>query len=263
MLAIKQRSGVLGSATSVRQICAFFGVVSCMLIPSISRAETFNTGAVLSSSLSAIDAQADFTVVSAGHIQVVLTDLLKNPVSVGQLISGIKFTVSGGSGSGVTTTNSGYVTNVSSGGSYTTGVLDPLLNWQATQSTTLIDLFASSPDRLIIGPDDKGNLDPSFGGKYSAAKGSIADNIPHNPFTLGSGTFKLTITGVTSTSIITDVVFQFGTTAGTDTATGNPPPIPNVANAPEPGSLTLLGLGLASFGGIALMKRRNAKAVAV
>ena len=61
-----------------------------------------------------------------------------------------------------------------------------------------------------------------LGGLYSDANSGI---IGHDPSVLGSATFTFTIPGVTSSSAISDVVFEFGT--GPDghlSGTMGPPP---------------------------------------
>lgn len=65
------------------------------------------TGTPSGSSDGSVDATATFTL-GAGTLTIVLTDLLANPTSDGQLVSGVSFTASGAAGSGaLTTVNSG------------------------------------------------------------------------------------------------------------------------------------------------------------
>jgi hypothetical protein len=93
---------------------------------------------------------------------------------------------------------------------------------------------------LIIGGPNGSNL-------YASAGGSIAGNSAHNPFLSSGTTFNLNVPGVTAASTITAAQFSFGTTAGvtvngTDGGGGSGDVIP------EPGSLTLIGLGAAALG---------------
>ena len=65
------------------------------------------------------------------------------------------------------------------------------------------------PTDLIIGPPG--------GATYSNANSSIAGNGPHNPFVNQTGTFVVTVAGVTAATNITSATFSFGTTQGDST----------------------------------------------
>jgi MYXO-CTERM domain-containing protein len=203
-----------------------------------------------------VSAQASITV-NNGSFTVVLTDLLANPTADSQEISGIKFTVSGALGSGsLATVNSGNISTISSGGSYTSGVADPLTRWTATGTTgssPSIDLntySGGSPNRLIIGPDSKGSFNPAGGGLYSNANNSITGN--HQPSILGSATFTVTDSGITTSSIVTAVTFEFGTSQGSNQVAGQ-----LVPSVPEPASIISAGMGLLGVVGVALRRRRR------
>jgi len=196
----------------------------------------------------AISAKADVTV-KDGEIDIVLYNLQQNPISAGQLVSGISFNVSGvnyGSSTSLSTTNSGSVT---SSLNLTTGVYgapssDTLTRWKATglgSNVSITTLSGGNPNRLIIGPDTKGNFNPSLGGLYTAANNSIQGDLP---LVLGSATFKILISNLDDDATISNVVFRLGTDSGTDTFVGQTP------NAvPEPGSLAVWGvLALVGFG---------------
>jgi hypothetical protein len=196
----------------------------------------------------AVSAQATFTV-SNGSIEIKLTNLLGNPTSDGQLISGLSFSVSGATGTASLTSSSGAVSTVnSSNGSYTAGVTQSLTHWGASGSVGLTTLTGGKPNDLIIGPDSKGNFNPALGGLYTNANPSISK---HNPVVLGTGTFDIAITGVTSTSLISAVIFDFGTS--TDPIGGVHQP----AAAPEPSTLAIAGLGALAFIGYGLRKRQK------
>ena len=62
---------------------------------------------------------------------------------------------------------------------------------------------------MIIGPDSAGGFTGK--GKYSNANSSIYN---HQPEVLGTATFTVTVTGLSSLSQICDVQFDFGTTEG-------------------------------------------------
>ena len=114
-----------------------------------------------------VDATADFTL-GNGTLKIVLTNLLQNPTSDAQLISGITFTVSGASGSGVLTSASGLDSSVNTKlGTYTAGVASTLPHWSLVASGDLTTLSGKKPNELIIGPDDHGGFDPTAWQVYS------------------------------------------------------------------------------------------------
>jgi hypothetical protein len=99
---------------------------------------------------------------------------------------------------------------------------------------------AISPKHTIIGAPDASNL-------YSSANGSITGG-SHNPFLAGPVSFSLTVAGVTASTVITNAIFSFNTTAGTE--------VPGIPGIPEPLTLSLTGAGLLS---LALARRYRAK----
>src|ERR1019366_4294380 len=122
---------------------------------------------------------------------------------------------------------------------------DPI-GWAVTNSGSIYHLnglagAAYVPAHTIIG----GTAGDTA---YSNVNNSIARNKPHNPFVQGTGTFFLTIAGLTAASQISDVTFSFGTIPGDDVP-GNV--------VPEPGSLALLMLGSVVFGTAVLMRRKQ------
>lgn len=186
----------------------------------------------------AVDASAVF-ITGTDTLTITLTDLLKNPGDVGQLLSDIKFgfaeTISS-SGTSLTSA-SGTGIKVNSNGTTTS---DPVAAnaWQLS-GFHLSALGGGQPKGLIIGP-------PAADGKYDAANSSIKNNGPHNPFYSGSATFVLNIPGLTSSDIVNSAIFSFGTTAGDD-VTG----IPQVPD----GGTTMLLLGTA-LSGLGLLRRK-------
>jgi hypothetical protein len=181
-----------------------------------------------------------------------LDNLLQNPKAAGQLISGIKFDITGATGTASSFTSSGRTSTISDGGAYTAGSLtSPLAQWQQskTGSTFNLNVFSGGkPNEMIIGPDNHGGFNPSVG-QYDNANPSITG---HGPSVLGSATFTLTIPGVTTGSTISGVVFNFGTEEGEVSITG----VPQVTtNVPDNGwTLALLGAGVLC---IALLNHRT------
>jgi hypothetical protein len=187
-----------------------------------------------------VSAAADFAV-GNGTVAVTLINNQQNPTADGQMISAITFSVSGATGSGgVTTVNSGMIASLGTDGTYTPSGPDALTRWEASHVTTgvtLTTLSGGKPGDLIIGPDNAGSL--TGAGDYSAANASIYG---HLPVVLGSATFNITIPGVTAASQISDVVLQFGTTAGQDLVDLAAQPVP------EPSTLLAGALLLLPFG---------------
>jgi hypothetical protein len=202
-----------------------------------------------------VSAEALFTT-NNGSITLTLSNLFQNPNADGQLISAISFDVSGASGSGsLTTVNSGLIGTISPAGSYTAAGSDLLTRWKASESGTTINLTTLSggkPNRLLIGPDSAGGF--TMAGLYDNANPSI---LQHNLSVLGSATFDITIPGVTDTSTLSDVVFQFGTEAGRNLVPGEPRG-PGTPPLPEPSTLLVwTGLGVL---GLVMARRRHQRA---
>ena len=191
-----------------------------------------------------VSASATFAT-STNSIQITINDLLANPTSVGQLVSDISFRADGlTTGAGGANVPSGSYVSVGSGGSTSGGAC--CANWELTNTNGIYHLTAlaggayTGPAYLIIGPAD-GN------GVYSDANGSIARNRPHNPFIAESALFTLGVIGATASTVISDVVFSFGTQAGVD--------VPAVTAVPIPAAAWLFGSGLLGLG--AMAKRRR------
>src|SRR5690348_3267857 len=142
-----------------------------------SQAVTFFTPTGSSGVDGPVNGGAIFSI-SGNVVTITLENLLQNPTSAGQLLSGISFDISGATGSG-TFSALGNITTISSGGSYTTPTASTLPHWQELNSGTSFNLnvfSGGSPNDMIIGADSKGNFDPSLGGLYKNANSSIWNN---------------------------------------------------------------------------------------
>jgi hypothetical protein len=210
----------------------------------------------------AVSASADITL-GAGTITIVLKNLQQNPISAGQLVNGVQFDATGASSSGnLTRTASGLVTTINiSNDTYSAGVSDLLTRWKGTETGSTIKLTTLSggnPDRLIIGPDSKGNFDPTLGGLYTNANNSILGD---NPSILGTATFVLTVAGITSNSVLSNVRILFGTSSDYQVASCGPPgtdcAAPPPGETPVPGAAFLMGSVLAGGAGFGAWRRRR------
>jgi len=181
-----------------------------------------------------VDAQATFTF-GTNSLHIVLTNLEANPKSVIQALSDLAFTIGTAASSSSLSGSSGTERTIAGNGTFTDGST-VAAGWvfSGGGTTFLLDVLAgpghAGPAHLVIGP-------PGPGGTYSNANGSIAGNGPHNPFLGESATFDLSLLGVDANTTITGVTFSFGTTEGNLV-----PGTPLQEEAPEPGSLALLGL---------------------
>ena len=175
-------------------------------------------------------------IVGNGTVSVVLSDLLENPTSSGQTLSGIEFTVSGATGTATLASSSGNTSTINNDGTYTPGApTSPLAHWGAADDVNLstINIVGHMPYDLILGPDNMGGF--SNAGKYSAANGGLSN---FNPYVLGSGMFTVNVPGVTSSSTISGVAFEFGTAPETVDAV-------IITTVPEPGNYGVSACALA------------------
>ncbi|HSR07537.1 MAG TPA: PEP-CTERM sorting domain-containing protein [Bryobacteraceae bacterium] len=187
-------------------------------------------------------------------MNVTLTDLEINPNDVGQLLSGLSFTLSNGATAGTLFSSTATQITVNSGGTYSLANSPGPAGWGLNNNVSgglqLDALGFIGPAGLIIGP-------PGAGGTYSNANSSIAGNPAHNPFLSKSVTFIIDIAGVTSATTVTSATFAFGTTPGQFLVKGcvSTDPSCGLSQVPEPVSLVLTGSGLI---GLLFLRRRRA-----
>jgi hypothetical protein len=201
-----------------------------------------------------VSAMAMVTLHDGGTITVSLTNLISNQTSIGQNVSGFYITLGSTPSTASISSSSGTLRTVSSTpkyGTYTdkgsgdagwSGKLGSILSGNTIVLDGLNGTY--TPNRTLLGSPDASNL-------YSAGNSSVVNNDPHNPFLAGTITFDLTVAGVSSTTSISSVKFQFGTTAG-DFVQGK-----NVPTTPEPSSLALACAGCLAIVGYGTWRRRR------
>ena len=181
-----------------------------------------------------VSATAQFTT-TPGTITLALTNNISNPKSVIQAISDISFTASGVTGGGGLKTPTANLVTIGEDKSPLVGNPQWLLTNTSGNNYHLDALAgpATGPASLIIGP-----------GPYTNANGWIDSNDPHNPFINTSATWTLAFAGATASTVISNVVFSFGTQPGE-----------NVPGVPIPAAVWLFGSGLLAL--VAIARRRQ------
>jgi hypothetical protein len=221
---------------------AWLAVAMCSLLSApASRADfiTYTTPSGSTAGGQPVNAQAAITT-GNGTVTITLTNLQNNPTSDSQNISGIIFTFSNAPSSVTLASSLGTPRTVNGDKTYSDASATSTI-WTvgfSNPTVTLTTLGNSHAPETIIGG-------PAGDNKYDAANSSIAGS-NHNPFLANSATFTLTAPGVTSSTTVATLVFEFSTATGT-TVTGVP--------VPEPSSLALLALG--GGGAIGLVARRR------
>jgi hypothetical protein len=194
--------------------------------------------------------KADITV-SGNSLTVVLTNLISNPTSAGQLFSGIDIYLTGAPTTAVLTSQAGQLANIDANG-------QPVLisgspnHWGLTKTGSHLDLatvgiLGGKPDDLIM------TANPPFGN----ANSSITQ---HLPVILGPGTFQIALTGALN-PVIDHVTFNFGTSGGEHTYVGSLCTTACVTTqtfVPEPASWALMLTGFGGMGALLRMRRRRA-----
>ena len=190
-------------------------------------------------------------VTGPGTLSITLNNLISNPRTIGQDISGIFFTLSSGATSGSLISSSGIELNIARNGHYSIG---PTVStgWALTSSGGVLVLQVlntpEAPEHTIVGTSSNGTYS---GGTYSKANSSLRGNGPHNPFLESGATFNLAIGGVTSSTSVTSATFVFNTAAG-DTRVGISP-----IAVPEPTAGMLLLIGAVSAAGFLCHRRKG------
>lgn len=210
---------------------------------------TFSTTAGATLDGQPLNSSVTFETFDGGILQVTITNLIVNPKSVIQNISGLSWSLDEENALGASiTSSSGMERTVAKNGTYSDGAtvstgwaLDPL----DAMSLALRGLGAGTqgPKHTIIGLPNGSNI-------YSNANGSIAGNKPHNAFLAGPVVFTLNLPGIDSDTRVKldSVVFSYGTAAGQNAGAictfGCEPP---TSQTPEPSSWAMMATGAAAL----------------
>ena len=245
--------GLMAGAVSAAAIC-----LSVLTVTSAGAATVvFSTPTGSTVDDGAVNASATF-ITAPGSITVVLSDLLADPKSVGQLLSDVSFTFTGASATGAALGfNIGQEVTVADNGTATTGGF-VATGWglSAPGPTTLhLDGLGqpTTPSHLLIGP-------PDASGTYSNANSSIAGNDPHNPFLNQTAGFVIDLLDPTALATITGVIFSFGTTEGAELVTGTPGGTPTpfeIGPTPIPSTVWLFAGALGLLGMLSQRKKHQ------
>jgi len=196
-------------------------------------------------------ATADFTA-SAGTLSIVLTSNIVDAPDIGHLLSDLSFSVSGGQSISTTDVSPSGSTVVCSDhtGCVAGGAANPWVYGNNTGVGTGTYLLTglrgtnTTNRSLILGPTTSTYCIPD-----KCPDG--IHNLINQPYLQPSGSFLLTIAGVTAGSIVSDVAFSFGTTPET------------VVGVPIPAAAWLFGSGLLGLIGVARRRITGANAPAV
>lgn len=194
-----------------------------------------------------VSSNASFTT-SAGQVVLTLQNTTAHTADAGQLLTGIRFTLSPDLVAAATLTSASAIPrDIASNGSYLDGPAQSLLGtWESTLSAGVYQLdFNPNAEFAIVGPAD--GETSTTAGVYNA-NGSIKGNAGHNPFTAKSASFTLSGAQITAATTVSNVSFIYNTGLS-NVIPGNPVPTPPSAPVPEP-STALFGLALLGASGV-------------
>jgi hypothetical protein len=223
--------------TQGMKLVRFFGWALVAVLTAVSPLAANTITITTSGTLNGLPESARaFITTGANSVTIVLTNLIVDPTSAVQDLSGFQFSLSGGQTSATLTSSLGTELTIGSGGTYTlaAGTSPTLWGLQTVSAAiSLTDLGFDAPQHTIIGAPGSGNA-------YNNANSSLTGST-HSPELSQTATFILSVAGVTDKSTITSAIFGFNTEAG---YTLDSTSITTVAS-PEPATFAMLAGGLA------------------
>jgi hypothetical protein len=215
-------------------------LIAMWLVPA-GRANTIEVDAVgFDAASEPINFTADFAF-SANTLSLTLTNNTSDPISAAETIRSLSFKLPGFTAfSAFAASGVGRTVNTNAAGGYTDSPIT--VDWShAVSMSGVYTISATGPDQLVIG-------NPNGSNAYASAVSSIT-NGPHNPHLANSPTFTWTISGLQSTSTVSNVVFGNGTESETIAETKV---TTHLTVVPLPSS-AWMGLALLTFLGFARM----------
>jgi hypothetical protein len=210
-------------------------VLAFSVAASASTLTVFTPTGALDASGNPVDASATVTTGANGAVTVSLTNLQSNISAADQLLSDFFFTL-GSTPVSVNSTaaTSGQLADLNANGTFTAVAGTPTA-WTLTDIGGQVHLnsLTNGPSETIIGTAS------------SNPNASLLGN--HNPYIEGTANFSFTIANVTSTTVISNGIFSFGTDAGnniTGSCTTGVGVQCTSSTVPEPITSGLVGTGL-------------------
>lgn len=230
------------------------GIIGIIALPTEARAVFSQFSGAGTSAGVPVTSTASFTT-TAGQVQLTLQNTTVHTADAGQLLTGIRFSLSPNPITTATLTAATAIPRViAANGTYADGPAQSILGtWESGIASGVYQLdFNPNAEFGIVGPADGETA--SLAGLYTG-NGSINGNPGHNPFTAKSATFTLSSPEITAGTTITGVSFIYNTALSyVVPGTAGAPPPPSV---PEPSTV---GFGFAILGACGAARRRKGNA---
>ncbi len=221
---------------SIRIALGAIGTTALLAATANANTITFDTGAGSLNGLP-VDAEAVFTT-GQDTLSITLRNLINDPKSVIQNLSGIRFTFDGAGTltPGSLVSSSGRERTINADRTFTDGSA-VTTGWEFSSSLLELTMLGASiaPKHTIIGGPVIGGPNA---GLYESANSSELGG--HNPFLAGDVTFTLAIPGLAADSVVSGAIFMFNTSPGSEKEGHK---VPDAASTAGLLGLALVGIG--------------------